>query len=263
MRVNASSAPSGSSKRQHPRPAHQRACQCHALLLPPGEHRGPFAAPVGQADFAQRRQRSLAGIGGLALFAEPDLHIAEHACPGQQPGLLEHDPHGPRSGLLPLAIAKPEFAAVGLVEVEEEAQQRALAAAAAADDGDELPSRDVDVDATQDLFLAEGFIQPSGGDGKSACAGHGLAQLGQGIGNGVDPAERVGGPVSSLIMSGTPAARTGTSVRAGAPCCRRAFPAAHRSECSTPRCRPAGTRAPAWPCSRCRTKRRSSRPRSR
>ena len=65
-------------------------------------------------------------------------------------------------------LAETDGAGVDAFEACDQAQQRALAAAAAADDGDELPGRDMQIDAAQHFIVAERFLETADGQRQSA-----------------------------------------------------------------------------------------------
>jgi len=68
-------------------------------------------------------------------------------------------------------FTKADGAGIDGLKPGDQAQQRALAAAAAADDGDELPCRNVQVDAAQHLVVSERFAQGTDGERKAAGGG--------------------------------------------------------------------------------------------
>jgi hypothetical protein len=164
MRVNASSAPSGSSNAQHPRPAHQRAGKCHTLLLSAREDRRPFGAPVLEANLVQRRKRSFPCVDRPAVGAEPDLDVSEHTRPREQPRLLKHDPNRICIRLPFGSLSEPQLSTGGPIEADQQPKQSALAAAAAADHGHELARTDVKIDAVEHLLPPEGFSEPANVD---------------------------------------------------------------------------------------------------
>ncbi len=143
-------------ERQEARLAHQRARKRDALPLAAGQHGWPVAVTGFEPHRAQRFARPLRRSFAAARASRTHLDVGKDARPGQQARLLVHDAHGIVRvvGRL-LRLAQPERAIGRLVETGDEAQERALAAAAAPDDGDELPGRDMEVDAAQHLCLAE------------------------------------------------------------------------------------------------------------
>ena len=78
-------------EREDARLADQRARQRHALLLAAGQHRRPLVALSARPTSRKRAARARACAPASALAAEADLDIRQHARPGQQPRLLEHD----------------------------------------------------------------------------------------------------------------------------------------------------------------------------
>ena len=230
--------------------ADQRARQRHALLLPARQHGRPLRRLVGQPDLGKRGFRpSRARRPHLRAGAEADLHIRQHARPGQQPRLLEHHPHVRRC--LRALLLELEAAGVVAVEAGDQPQQRALAAAAAADDGDELAGRNAQVDAAQHLVVAERLAQAADvqryaldriARPRSGRSSGPRTSSGSAVREWVAQAQRRAyraAMVHLLNVSGMPDARTASAVRAAARCCRRACRAARRSGCSARRRRPA------------------------
>ena len=84
---------------------------------------------------------------------QTNFDVGENPLPGQQPRLLEHQPHGvpPALGL----AVDHDGARSRLIQPGDQAQQRAFAAAAAPDDGHELSRPDVEVDPAQHALRAE------------------------------------------------------------------------------------------------------------
>ena len=152
-------------ERQHARIADKCACERDALLLPAGKHRRPLYAFIAEADFDQRLLGACAGADRGAVATEANLDIRYHPRPRQQPRLLEHHPD-----IFRLRFpAETDGAGIDALKTGDQAQQRTFAAAAAADDRDELPGRDMQVDAAQHLVVAERFAQ--GPDGERQAVG--------------------------------------------------------------------------------------------
>ncbi|MCY1181021.1 hypothetical protein D9M73_215020 [compost metagenome] len=127
--------------------------QGHALLLPARQRRRPLVGALGQADCVQGLQRLCSPVAGQA-----QADVVDHLFPWQQPRFLEHQP-GVFTGLAQRRRARQQLAASGLVEPREQTQQGAFTATATPDDGDELSGRNMQVDVTQYLALAKGFLQ--------------------------------------------------------------------------------------------------------
>ncbi|MNE61501.1 hypothetical protein D3C80_1567200 [compost metagenome] len=108
---------------------------------------------LGQADRLQRFKGSRPPVARQA-----QANVVDDLLPRQQARVLEHQA-GVFLGFAQRRGTGQQLAATGLVEPGEQAQQGALAAAAAPDNGDELPGRNMQVDVTQHLALAEGLLQ--------------------------------------------------------------------------------------------------------
>src|SRR5690606_5602194 len=114
--------------------------QCYTLLLSTGQRRRPLVGAFGQADFGQRLLGPWSPVSGKA-----QADVVDHALPGQQACVLEHQPHL-------VAVFRQAYtgtaylAAAWLVQPGQQAQQRALAATAAARHGDKLASGDLEID---------------------------------------------------------------------------------------------------------------------
>ncbi len=120
-----------------------------ALCLAAGQRHRPCPGMGCQAYLAEGRQASLTQSRTFARASglETERDVRQHALPRQQPGLLEDHR---------AALRDQHLAAIVWVEAAEDAQQRALAGAAAAQERDELAWSDRDVEAAQDIAVAEG-----------------------------------------------------------------------------------------------------------
>ncbi|MNN13011.1 hypothetical protein D3C81_1260270 [compost metagenome] len=140
-------------QQQQPWLMDQRPGQGYTLLLATGQRRRPFIGTIGQADRFQCLQRTWPPSARQA-----QANVVDDLLPGQQTRILEHQA-GFLAGIGQRRGTCQQLAGAGLVEPCQQAQQGALAAAAATDDGDELPRRDVQVDAFEDFTLAKRLAQ--------------------------------------------------------------------------------------------------------
>ncbi|MNJ70821.1 hypothetical protein D3C77_673070 [compost metagenome] len=89
---------------------------------------------------------------------QAQANVVDNFLPGQQARFLEH-----QSGVFTRRAQRrracQKLATTWLVEPCEQAQQGAFATTATADNGHELAGRNMQVDVTQHLALAEGFLQ--------------------------------------------------------------------------------------------------------
>ncbi|MNT24893.1 hypothetical protein D3C72_1603920 [compost metagenome] len=132
---------------------HQRARQGHALALAARQARRPFVLAVGQADMCQHFLAARLGV-----VRQAQRHVVEHAAPGQQARLLEHDARVVVQAAHGLAVGV-QATRGGFFEARDEPQQRALAAAAAPHDGDELARLDGQLRVAQHLARAIALVQ--------------------------------------------------------------------------------------------------------
>ncbi|MNC57438.1 hypothetical protein D3C75_1070980 [compost metagenome] len=121
--------------------------------MPARQRRRPLIGTLGQADCVQGLQCLWAPVAGQA-----QADVVDHFLPRQQPRFLEHQP-GVFACLAQWRRTCQQLAAAGLVEPREQTQQGAFTATATPNDGDELSGRNMQVDVTQYLALAKGFLQ--------------------------------------------------------------------------------------------------------
>jgi len=143
----------GFVQQQQARLVHQGPGQGHALALPARQASRPLLGALGQTDLGQH------GLGTRALLGrQAQGHVVEHALPGQQARILEHD-----AGVGVEAVDGPavdvELAPGGRLQAGHQAQQSALATAAAAHDGDKLAGFNAQVGLAQHFALAIAFGQ--------------------------------------------------------------------------------------------------------
>ena len=141
---------------QQPRPLGERPGDRDALLHAARELVGVPVGEVGEADQLEQLGDARRARGAVdAVQLERQLDVRRDRAPRQQARLLEGDavvlvePGLPRAACRRPSIVPP----VGLVEVGDQAQQRALAAAARPDQRDELAGGDVEVDVVERVHV--------------------------------------------------------------------------------------------------------------
>ena len=160
---------------QERRVAGERPGDCHPLLLAAAQFLGAMAEPVTEAQLAQQfRRPRLGGGAGHPADAQGERSVFDRGQFGEQPVVLEHEPHVPvakRRGfafgqLRHLLARQPERAGVGPVERPQDVQQRRLPHPAAAGDRHHLAFPHLQIELAEHRDAAgpgaEGLVEAPG-----------------------------------------------------------------------------------------------------
>jgi len=146
-------------EQQHLRFHGERAGDAHALLHAAGDLVRELVLGVREAHQLEGRVRARLQLG--LRLAEHALHrqvdVAEAGEPRQQRVVLEHHA-AVRPRAVDVLVGEQDGARASLQESRHQVEQRALAAAGVADEADELALLHGEVDAGQDVRIAEGHV---------------------------------------------------------------------------------------------------------
>jgi len=151
----------GLVQQQHPRARRQRPRDGDSLLLAARQGVGHALLEAGEVDHLQHLAHPRAAVGSAA---EPVGHVPTHREVWEQRALLAEQADAPgfrrhvHARTRQQALTHVHLPAVGDVEARHDAHERRLAATAGTQQGEGSPALDAQIDAVQDLRLAEGLV---------------------------------------------------------------------------------------------------------
>ena len=151
----------GFVQKENLRFVHQGARQGRPLLLPAGKSRGHFFGEVGDIDeFQHGIDASLDFILGNLLAFEPERHVSENVQVRKKRIILENRIDGTfgRGSIRNDLPVQKHFAGVRFFKTADNAEKRRLSTARRTEKRHELSVLDIDVDAFENGFGTETFI---------------------------------------------------------------------------------------------------------